>query len=231
MPMVRPRIRALGQQPGCPRKAVPSGRARDLTRSTLPDRATPSCRLAARRHGGDPPRVTGRRDFLRGGLGLAALALFPRAAFARDVRRLRMLHLHTGERLDVTYAEGGRAMADALQEVDRFLRDFRTGDVHPIDPGVLDIAWSVAAAAGRSRATIEIICGYRSPRTNALLRARGRGVASGSMHLEGKALDLRIPGVGTGHLRDLALALGRGGVGFYPEAAFVHVDTGRVRRW
>jgi uncharacterized protein YcbK (DUF882 family) len=178
----------------------------------------------------------GRRTFLRAGaLSLAALALpwltragDPRLAVAR---RLRMLHVHTGERIDVTYFEGGALVPAALAEVDRFLRDFRTGDVHAIDPGVLDVVWRVAGDVGRPRETLEIVCGYRSPRTNALLRARGRAVASRSLHLEGRAIDLRVPGVPVARVRDAALALRRGGVGFYPESVFVHVDTGRVRRW
>jgi uncharacterized protein YcbK (DUF882 family) len=176
--------------------------------------------------------VIGRRPFVVGGLrALAALALWPGQASSLEARRLRMLHAHTGERIDVAYAEGGRLVPDALSAIERFLRDFRTGEVHAIDPGVLDVAWAVAAATGRSAATLEIVSGYRSPATNALLVARGRGAARGSLHLQGKALDLRIPGVPTARVRDLALALRRGGVGFYPESGFVHVDTGRVRRW
>jgi uncharacterized protein YcbK (DUF882 family) len=142
-----------------------------------------------------------------------------------------MLHTHTGERLDVTYSLRGVPLPDALSEIDRFLRDFRTGDVHPIDPGVLDVLWSVAEWTGRPLGTFEIVSGYRSPRTNEQLRAAGGGVARHSMHLEGKAIDLRLEGVATEHVRDVALALRRGGVGFYPESDFVHVDTGRVRRW
>jgi uncharacterized protein YcbK (DUF882 family) len=146
-------------------------------------------------------------------------------------RRLRMLHAHTGERIDVVYAEDGQVVGDALAALDVFLRDFRTGDVHPIDPGVLDVAWALARAAGSPGARYEVMSGYRSPATNALLRSRSRGVASHSMHLEGRALDLRLPGVPLSRLRDLALDLGRGGVGFYPASDFVHVDTGRPRFW
>ncbi len=142
-----------------------------------------------------------------------------------------MLGTHTGERIDATYFEGGALVPDALAELDRFLRDHRTGDVRAIDPGVLDIAWSLSRAAHRPLGTIEIISGYRSPRTNAALREHGRGVAQHSLHLEGRALDLRLEGVPTDRLRDLALGLRRGGVGFYAAADFVHVDTGPVRRW
>jgi len=141
-----------------------------------------------------------------------------------------MQHTHTGERLDVVYFDG-EVLPGALPEVNRFLRDFRTGDVHPIDPGVLDTAWALAAAADRPRAVVEVVSGYRSPITNALLREHGSGVARHSLHLEGRALDLRLAGVPTQRVRDLALALGRGGVGYYAASDFVHVDTGRPRAW
>ncbi len=176
----------------------------------------------------------GRRGLLRAGaVSALVLALGParaRAA-AQDPRRLRMLNTHTGEHIDVTYFEGGEHLPGALSELDHFLRDFRTGDVHPIDPDVLDLAWSLGRATDRPLGTFEIISGYRSPRTNTMLHELHQGVALGSMHLQGRAIDLRMPGVPTAHLRDLALALGRGGVGFYPASDFVHVDTGRVRRW
>ena len=181
----------------------------------------------------DDDTLFGRRALLgAGALALLAVALGPRRsrAAALDPRRLRMLHAHTGERLDVVYFVGA-LVPGALAEVDRFLRDFRTGDVHGIDPGVLDTAWALAAAAGRPRGVLEIVSGYRSPATNALLRERGSGVALHSLHLEGRALDLRLPGVPTRALRDLALGLGRGGVGYYAASDFVHVDTGRRRTW
>jgi uncharacterized protein YcbK (DUF882 family) len=186
--------------------------------------------------------VDGDFDHARGGrraflgvttLSLLAVALGPRraAAAARDPRRLRMLNAHTGERLDIAYFERGGHLPEALAELDRFLRDFRTGEVHPIDPGVLDLAWSLARAVDRPLGMIEIISGYRSPETNAILRARSGGVAVHSLHLEGRAIDLRMPGVATERLRDAALLLARGGVGFYAASDFLHVDTGRVRRW
>lgn len=175
-----------------------------------------------------------RRGFLAAGaFSLLAMALGPTRALAStaEARRLRMLNTHTDERIDVTYFEGGALVTDALADVDRFLRDFRTGDVHPIDPGALDIAWALARVTDRPRGTFEIISGYRSPRTNAALHERSAGVATHSMHLLGKAIDLRLPGVPLRVLRDAALELGRGGVGFYPSSDFVHVDSGRVRRW
>lgn len=179
-------------------------------------------------------QTLGRRALLgAGALALLSFAVEPRRALAAalEPRRLRLFHTHTGERLDVTYRQGGAWLPDALAELDRFLRDFRTGEVRPIDPGVLDVAWSLARATGRPLGTFEIVSGYRSPWTNALLRERSGGVARHSYHLQGRALDLRLEGVATEHLRDAALRLARGGVGFYRESDFVHVDTGPVRRW
>lgn len=142
-----------------------------------------------------------------------------------------MLNTHTGERIDATYFQDGALVLGALSELDRLLRDHRTGEVRAIDPGVLDIAWSLSRAAHRPLGTIEIISGYRSPRSNAALRKASHGVASRSLHLEGRALDLRLEGVPTDGLHQLALELRRGGVGFYAASDFVHVDTGPVRRW
>lgn len=174
----------------------------------------------------------GRRAFLRTAAIAAGAVLLPRTGRALDPpRRLLLAHTHTGERADVTYFEAGAYLPDALEELDRFLRDFRTGEVHPIDPSVLDIAWRTARLMGATDARLHVVSAYRSPATNASLRARGRGVATRSLHLEGKALDLRIPGVPTERIRDAALSLQLGGVGYYARSDFVHVDTGRVRRW
>jgi uncharacterized protein YcbK (DUF882 family) len=184
--------------------------------------------------------ASSRRELLRAAaLAIAALALGPRgaalgpraSALAAEPRRLRLLHTHTGERLDVTYFDGAAHVPDALAALDRFLRDFRTGEVHPIDPAVLDVAWRMARDAGGAAATFEIVSGYRSPRTNERLRRASGGVARRSLHLVGKALDLRLQGVPTIRLRAAALALRAGGVGFYPGRDFVHVDTGPVRAW
>jgi uncharacterized protein YcbK (DUF882 family) len=181
----------------------------------------------------DDRLALGRRAFLRvAGIAFAGACLLPRAARAgSEPRRLRMEHTHTGERADVTYYERGQYLPDALAEIDRFLRDFRTGDVREIAPPVLDIAWSVVRQAGASGAVIQIVSAYRSPATNAALRARGRGVAPRSLHVDGRAIDLRVQGVQTARLRDAALALGAGGVGYYAGSDFVHVDDGPVRRW
>jgi uncharacterized protein YcbK (DUF882 family) len=143
-----------------------------------------------------------------------------------------MRSLHTGERMDVTFHDGAALVPEALGAIDRFLRDPYTGDVYAIDPAVLGIAWSVAQAAERPLGEFEIVCGYRSPATNARLHAASPGgVASNSLHLSGKAIDLRLPGLPTGGLRDVALRLGLGGVGFYPAQDFIHIDSGRRRSW
>jgi uncharacterized protein YcbK (DUF882 family) len=173
-----------------------------------------------------------RRDVLRGAIGLTGATLVGGTARASAAapRTLSLLNLHTGERLNATYFEAGEYVPSALDAVNRVLRDFRTGDVHPIAPGLLDL---VTALQGRldSRQTVQVISGYRSPRTNAALHANSEGVASHSLHMVGEAMDLRIPGVELADLRDAALGLRRGGVGFYPASDFVHVDVGRVRRW
>jgi uncharacterized protein YcbK (DUF882 family) len=176
-----------------------------------------------------------RRAFLRtGAFGLLALALGPRQAFAAasERRRLRAVSTHTAERVDLVFHDGAGYVPEALTTLDRFLRDPFTGDVHPIDPAVLDIAWSVARAADCEANDFHIVCGYRAPATNARLHARSpKGVASNSLHLSGRAIDLRLGGLPTSKLRDVALKLQVGGVGFYPADDFVHLDSGRPRSW
>ena len=145
--------------------------------------------------------------------------------------RLRLFHTHTGERIDIVYRRGDQYLPEAEAQLDHFLRDHRTGDIKHYDPHVFDILSDLAAAVGHPDAEIDIICGYRTPWSNEFLRARSAGVAKHSQHMEAHAIDIRIPGVDTLTLRNAALALGRGGVGYYPRSAFVHVDTGRVRTW
>ena len=183
-------------------------------------------------------RASSRRGFLAAGLALLpALMLRPERLLAIDgrggprFRALNFLHTHTGEKLAVEYFAGGSYLSDALNEVNHFLRDFRTNDVHPIDPALLDILHGLRDVTGSTR-PFQVISGYRSPRTNAMLRRQGHGgVASGSLHMQGKAIDIRLADVPLGKLRDAALGLRKGGVGYYPAPDFVHVDTGRVRRW
>jgi uncharacterized protein YcbK (DUF882 family) len=173
-----------------------------------------------------------RRHLLRGVVGLAGAAMLAPAARAAVTapRTLSLLNLHTGERLKATYFEGGAYVPDALSAMNTLLRDFRTGDVHPIAPGLLDLVTALQARLDTD-ATVHVISGYRSPVTNAALHEHSDGVAVHSLHMVGEAMDLRIPGVELAHLRDAALGLQRGGVGFYPASDFVHVDVGRVRRW
>lgn len=172
-----------------------------------------------------------RRVFLRSILAAAPVLALPGAAFALPATRmLRYHHLHTGERLEVEYMRSGEYVPDALASIDHLLRDFRTGDVHPIDPALLDLLHALRYETG-SRRPFEVISGYRSPKTNAQLRAHGDGVASGSLHMQGKAIDIRLADVELATLRDAARTLRRGGVGYYPASNFVHVDTGRVRTW
>lgn len=164
---------------------------------------------------------------------VAALGVFPFAsmqAWAESARTLRFDHLHTGEKLEIEYFAGGSYVAEALVSVNHFLRDFRTGDVGRIDAGLLDVLAGLAAATG-SRRPFEVISGYRSVVTNEALRQHSAGVASGSLHTRGQAIDIRLADVPLGTLRDAARSLRAGGVGFYPTSNFVHVDTGRVRFW
>ena len=176
-----------------------------------------------------------RRQFLRAVATAAPALAIPGLASAAPValgpRVLTFAHLHTAEKLQVEYMDGKRYLPQALSAVNHLLRDFRTGDVHDIDPTLLDLLHALHASTG-SRKPFEIISGYRSPKTNAMLRSHGGGgVAGGSLHMEGRAIDIRLADVPLSGLRDGALDLRRGGVGYYPASNFVHVDTGRVRRW
>lgn len=172
-----------------------------------------------------------RRAFL----GLAAAApvfAAPRALLAASAspRALRFAHTHTGERLTVEYFSGGEYVSDALAAVNHLLRDFRTGDVHVIDPELLDLLHRLSTTTDTA-APFQVISGYRCPATNEMLRHRSEGVAAGSLHMKGQAIDIRLADVPLSGLRRAALEARRGGVGFYPASDFVHVDTGRVRTW
>jgi uncharacterized protein YcbK (DUF882 family) len=144
---------------------------------------------------------------------------------------LRLYHTHTGEHIDIVYRRGDLYVPEAEEQLDHFLRDHRTGDIKHYDPRVFDILSDLAAAVDHQGGEIEVICGYRSTWSNEFLRERSAGVAKKSLHMQAHAIDIRIPGVDTLTLRNAALALGRGGVGYYPRTGFVHVDTGRVRSW
>ncbi len=170
--------------------------------------------------------------------GLAGLALLiasnalQNAVAKGDSRTLTMHHVHTGETITVTYMRDGKYDETALKKLDWFLRDWRRNEEVRMDPHLFDVLWQVYRETGATK-PIEIICGYRSPNTNALLRARSGGVAEFSQHILGKAIDFFIPSVPLTKLRAVGLQLQRGGVGFYPRSGspFVHLDVGTVRHW
>jgi uncharacterized protein YcbK (DUF882 family) len=147
--------------------------------------------------------------------------------------QLKMTNLHTGESLDIVYRIGNTYLPDALEKLNYFLRDHNTQDVSNYDPKEFDVLHAMMARLGKLNSAIEIVCGYRTPETNQALRhnAPQTGVAEHSQHMEGHAIDLRVPGVATAKLRDAALSLKAGGVGYYPVSQFVHVDVGPVREW
>ena len=174
-----------------------------------------------------------RRHFLALGVKAAAGFVLCRAVpslAGTGTRSLSFYHTHTRQTLDIIYARSDIYDPLALDRVNYFLRDFRTEEVHPIDPGVLDILWHIQQKLG-CNGTYEVISGYRSPATNGALRGRSKGVAKRSLHMKGKAIDIRLTGADTCSIRDCAIALKGGGVGYYPKSNFVHVDTGRVRTW
>lgn len=177
--------------------------------------------------------MSSRRLFLHGlGASLAAASVAPGRLLAgpREERLLSLVHTHTRERLTVPYFADGSYLPEGLGRLDTFLRDHRTGDEHPIDPALYDILNDLRLATG-TRSPFQVISAYRSPRTNSMLRENGRGVAKGSLHLQGRAIDVRLADLSSASLRDAAVELQRGGVGYYRGPDFVHVDTGRVRRW
>ena len=147
-----------------------------------------------------------------------------------DERQLSFYHTHTSESLTVTYFREGQYVPSALAELNHFLRDFRTGDAANMDPAVFDILFDIQMESA-STGTYQIISAYRSSASNEMLRDKSNGVARNSQHLLGKAIDVRLTDIDTAKLRDVALSLQRGGVGYYKKSDFVHVDTGRVRRW
>ena len=155
------------------------------------------------------------------------------ASAAAHQYRLRFFHTHTGERLDIVYRRGDAYIPEALDVLDHYLRDHRTGDVHHFDPRLFDLLHDLTASLGDSGREINVICGYRTPWSNEFLRTRSphTGVAQHSLHMQAEAIDIRLPGIPTSVLRDAALRLHRGGVGYYRSSEFVHVDVGRVRHW
>lgn len=149
---------------------------------------------------------------------------------SRGERKVRLKNLHTGEDLKATYWADGKYISETMRDVAYFLRDFRTGDKHRIDAGLMDILHDIHLRIG-SRKEFHIISGYRSPKTNNMLSSRSSGVAKRSLHMLGKAVDIRLPGTDLRDLRKAALGMRAGGVGYYPRSNFLHVDTGRYRTW
>jgi uncharacterized protein YcbK (DUF882 family) len=170
-----------------------------------------------------------RRSFLTQAGLAAAGTLVARKAQADTVRRLALLNTHTGERLAATYFVNGHFEPEALRDIDRVLRDHRSGQVRPIDRRLLDLLDTLRLDVGARE--YHVISGYRSPETNAKMHEASGGVARHSLHMDGRAIDIRAPGIRLADLRQAALQLHRGGVGYYPTSDFVHVDTGRIRRW
>jgi uncharacterized protein YcbK (DUF882 family) len=170
--------------------------------------------------------------------GMSAAGLLASAARSREAaadpagaaRRIVLLNLHTDERLEIEYFRDGAYRPQALSAIEVLLRDFRTGERHPIDPKLMDYLVEVARAAGADP-KFSVISGYRSPQTNAQLREKSTGVAQRSLHMEGRAIDVRMSGVDCASLAAHAQDLKRGGVGYYRASDFVHVDTGAFRTW
>ena len=173
-----------------------------------------------------------RRRFLHGlGWVAAALARTPRAlADVTAPRSLALVHTHTGEQLSAVYFAGGVYVPSALEAINHLLRDFRSETIYPIEPQLLDRLYVLQSAAACAT-EFQVICGYRSPATNNMLRQRSTGVAEHSLHMQGRAIDIRLPGCNTAQLAMLARRTLTGGVGYYRVSDFVHIDTGAVRSW
>jgi uncharacterized protein YcbK (DUF882 family) len=175
----------------------------------------------------------GRRSILR--LGMAGMASFvanPAMATLNGIceRKLALHNLHTGETIRTTFWADGIFQSDTLRDIDFVLRDFRTGDVEKIDPQLLVLLHRISQTTGIDQ-PFDVISGYRSPKTNATLASNNNGVAKRSLHMQGMAIDICLPGIKLAHLRDAAISLKAGGVGYYPKSNFIHVDTGKVRYW
>jgi len=184
----------------------------------------------------DQRQGVSRRDFVRlGSIATTALAM-PRLLLAAKgarqpaEKRLAFYNLHTGEHLKTVYWAKGHYVPEALKQINWILRDYRRNAVKPIDLRLLDLLYALDRKLG-TRQPFNVICGYRTPATNEYLREHGSGVAKHSMHMQAKAIDIRIPGCRLTALQKTALGLHDGGVGIYPVSEFVHVDVGRVRHW
>jgi uncharacterized protein YcbK (DUF882 family) len=176
-----------------------------------------------------------RRQFIAAGAGIIAGASFvPTAGWARPIkifeRSLSFHHLHTSETLNVVYWANGRYIPYSLRQVDQLFRDFRTDEVKEVDPALLDLLFAIRLKLATNK-PFEIYSAYRSPRTNAMLRREGWGVARNSLHMQGKAVDVVLPGFRARDIARAAKEMQRGGVGLYSPANFVHLDVGGVREW
>ena len=175
----------------------------------------------------------GRRKFLKVGVGVCTMLSLP-SVYAKSMnigeKKLAFLNLHTGERIRSTYWAEGNYIPEELQAIENLLRDHRTGEMHSIDTGLLDLLQLLHNEIG-ARKEFHIISAYRSPKTNAMLASRSNGVVKKSLHMQGQAIDIRLPECSLSDLRKVALSLKSGGVGYYPKSNFVHIDTGRVRFW
>ena len=182
------------------------------------------------------PAILSRRGFLQTGAAVLAAASLPRRSWAAipaasvPVRKLGLYNTHTGEQLNTVYWAEGSYQTEGLRDIYRLLRDHRSGEISPIDTGLLELLYVLSASLGTSE-RLHVISGYRSPATNAMLAQKSSGVAKHSLHMEGLAMDIRVPGRDLADVRRAAIALNGGGVGYYPSSDFVHVDVGRVRTW
>jgi len=174
-----------------------------------------------------------RRSFMSYGLAAGA-SLIAGPAWAaisqQPLRTIALANTHTGEKLRTVYWARGSYLRDGLAEINHVLRDHRTGDVHALHTDLIDLLYALRAMTETEQA-FEVISGYRSPKTNAMLAKQSNGVAKKSLHMRGMAIDIRLPGVGLDRLRDAAKSLEAGGVGYYARSNFIHVDIGRVRYW
>jgi uncharacterized protein YcbK (DUF882 family) len=175
-----------------------------------------------------------RRSFLKSSVvfasSLSVPALAKNAKAAPGERTLRLYNTHTGEKLRSVFWAEGEFIPDALQDINKLLRDHRNNKIAPIDPQLLVLLDKMSEKFG-DKHVLHVISGYRSPESNAKLHKNSSGVARRSLHMDGKAIDIRIPGKDLSHLRKAAMSLKGGGVGYYPDSQFVHMDTGRVRYW
>ena len=165
-----------------------------------------------------------------GGLVRPQRALAGAAPAASTAKRLALINLHTAERLNLEYFRGADYLPDSLSAIQVLLRDYRNGEQHAIDPKLMDYLYDVARNIGVDP-VFSVISGYRSPQTNEQLRERSNGVARHSLHLEGRAIDVRLTGVDCATLAERARRMSRGGVGYYRKSDFVHLDTGAYRTW